>query len=286
MERDAEIKLKILVCYYQPWELPKDDLFMPIQAGKAVSGFTLNMRGDDTGDNISDRNATFSEFTAWYWAWKNIKTMYPNIEYIGLSHYRRYFNLEQPDTKDSIYYRTTIPEMKGYGDRFIQHLEHADIILSKPEYYCWALKKQYARCHHEKDYIFMKNIVHEICPEYISSFDRVFEIQGHMSPYCIFVSKYTFFDEYFTWLFKLLFEAEKVIDVSKYTSYQRRALAFLAERLLNVYVYHHNLRVAYRPIYYITTKKERILNKFKLIKYFMPHGIIKMRDNNISNKKR
>ena len=36
------------------------------------------MIGDDTGDNISDRNPQYCEMTAQYWAWKNIK----DTEYI------------------------------------------------------------------------------------------------------------------------------------------------------------------------------------------------------------
>lgn len=112
--KDEKTKVKILVCYYQPWQLPKDSIFLPIQAGKAVSGFDLGIQGDDTGwgDNISIKNPTFSEFTAWYWAWKNIKIVYPNIEYIGLAHYRRFFALNKSFAKD-IVYKKSIPRMKN-----------------------------------------------------------------------------------------------------------------------------------------------------------------------------
>jgi hypothetical protein len=272
-------KIKILVCCYQPWALPKEDIYAPVQAGRAVSGFALNMQGDDAGDNISSRNATFSEFTAWYWAWKNIKTLYPDLEYIGLSHYRRYFCLKPPDAETPIYYTTAVPEMKDYGDICIRLLQHADIILCMPGYLGVSLKTHYARWHYAKEYFCMKNIVHDLYPEYAASFETVFETHGHMSPFCIFITKYTFFDLFFHWLFPLLFEAEKRIDVSKYSPYQKRCLAFLAERMLNVYIYHNNTKVEYAPIYFIMKPVELVQFKVKkFIKNFIPYGILKMRD--------
>ena len=51
---------------------------------------------DNTGeDNISYKNKNYCELTAMYWAWKNIKKIYPELEYIGLNHYRRYFFMEK-----------------------------------------------------------------------------------------------------------------------------------------------------------------------------------------------
>ena len=271
-------KIKIPVCYYQPWPVPEDDVFLPVQAGRAVSGFTLDMRGDDVGDNISAKNATFSEFTAWYWVWKNIKTLYPALEYIGLAHYRRYFCLEPPDAETPIHYVTAVPDMRGYGDACIRLLQDADIILSKPGYTDVPLKTHYARWHYEKDYFCMKDIVHEMYPEYAASFDTVWEIHAHMTPFCIFTARYTLFDEYFHWLFPLLFEAEKKMDVANYTPYQKRAIAFLAERLLNVYVYHNRLKVIYAPIYFIMKPVELAKFRFrKFIKKFIPYGLLEWR---------
>jgi hypothetical protein len=94
----------------------------------------------------------------------------------------------------------------------------------------------------------------------------------------MFVSKYGLFNDYFSWLFPILFETEKKIDVSGYNPYQKRALAFLAERLLNVYVLHHNLKTAYEPIYFIETIDFR--NGIKKLckdaaKYFLPYGIVR-----------
>jgi len=274
-ERD-NCRIKIPVCYYQPWELPKNSLFLPIQAGKAVSRFNLKMQGDDTGDNISAKNPTFSEFTVWYWVWKNIKTLYPNLEYIGLSHYRRFFNLENPCSQYSTFHRSKIPAMKNYDRLFVEKLSSADIILSKPVYFSCSVKSQYSYCHGESDYLCLKNIVHDICPEYDGSFDAVFENNNGISLYCMFVSRYELFHDYFAWLFPILFEAEKRIIVSGYNAYQKRVLAFLAERLLNVYALHHNLKTAYEPIYFIgrVDFSKSIAQICKdTAKYWLPCGI-------------
>ena len=47
-----------------------------------------NMIGDDTGDNISDKNREYCELTGIYQAWKNYDKL-GNPDYIGFIHYRR-----------------------------------------------------------------------------------------------------------------------------------------------------------------------------------------------------
>ena len=91
---------KIMVCCHKACELPQNDegLFLPIHVGAAISDLDLKMQRDDQVlgqpcDNISAKNKSYCELTALYWAWKNIKKVYPNLEYIGLCHYRRFLTL-------------------------------------------------------------------------------------------------------------------------------------------------------------------------------------------------
>ena len=79
------MNIKILVAAHKPYWMPKDDCYLPLHVGKAGKQ-DFGLIGDNTGDNISAKNANFCELTGIYWAWKNLKT-----DYIGLCHYRRYF---------------------------------------------------------------------------------------------------------------------------------------------------------------------------------------------------
>ena len=63
-------KVKILVCCHKPDKFMSDDVYMPIQVGKANSKFDLGIQGDNEGDNISIENPHFCELTGLYWAWK------------------------------------------------------------------------------------------------------------------------------------------------------------------------------------------------------------------------
>ena len=85
------MKVQILVAHHKPGLIIKDNIYFPIQVGKAMHPeVNLCIQGDDTGENISSKNSIYCEMTAWYWAWKNIKA-----DYVGLCHYRRYFCLKE-----------------------------------------------------------------------------------------------------------------------------------------------------------------------------------------------
>ena len=60
-------------------------MYLPVQMGHAIHP-AIGYIGDDTGKNISERNANFCELTGLYWAAHNIDS-----DYIGIVHYRRYF---------------------------------------------------------------------------------------------------------------------------------------------------------------------------------------------------
>lgn len=81
----VSVDIKVIVAVHKPYWMPIEDCYLPLHVGK--EGKTdIGFIGDNTGDNISTKNANFCELTGLYWAWKNLKA-----DYIGLCHYRRYF---------------------------------------------------------------------------------------------------------------------------------------------------------------------------------------------------
>ena len=77
--------IKIIVATHKKYQMPEDKMYLPVQVG-SENAKDLGYQKDDTGENISSKNPYYCELTGLYWAWKNLDS-----EYIGLSHYRRYF---------------------------------------------------------------------------------------------------------------------------------------------------------------------------------------------------
>jgi hypothetical protein len=249
--------LKILVCMHTPYKFPKEDIYLPIQVGKAISNYDLDIQGDNTGDNISEKNKSFCELSALYWAWKNIKTLYPELKYVGLCHYRRYLSFDKTNKNYSMINVPDIPDMYSYNDIIHHYLQKYQIILPKRCIYPYNISIDYSIAHHSDDYRTIKQIVHELYPEYDDSFLFICEHNNKASLCNIFITHYSYFVNYCEWLFKILFEAEKRINITNYTDVQKRVFGYLAERLLNVYVFHNKLKALYNPIYFLN-KPERM----------------------------
>ena len=221
MAAAEDLDVKVVVAAHKPYWMPADRLYVPVQvgaAGRAPLGFTR----DDAGDNISDRNATFCELTGLYWAWKNL-----DCDYLGLAHYRRHFSLKRM-TRDR---RAVLTLSQAQA-----LLSTADAILPKKRHY-WIETNysQYAHAHHAEDLDETRRIIAERCPEYLPAFDAVMKrTTGHR--FNMFIMKRALLDRYCAWLFGILFELERRLDISGYNANDKRVFGFVAERLLDVWL--------------------------------------------------
>ena len=214
-------------------EFPKEEIYTPIQVGKKESFTKVR---DNTGDNIAEKNPNFCELTAAYWIWKNDKS-----DITGLTHYRRYFfKKKNNNSKENILNKKDIEEI----------LEKYDIILPEKERIVkYTVKNAYGKFHHIEDFEKCREIIQEKYPEYIEAFDKIANGRK-LYLYNMFISRKEIFDEYYKWLFDILFELEKRVDISNYTDYDKRIFGFLSERLLSVWLEKNNhLKIKEMPVY-------------------------------------
>ena len=225
-------EIKISVATHKQYEFPSDEMYVPIHVGKAINNIDLGILGDDKGDNISEKNPTFCELTALYWAWKN--SFFDDSKYCGLVHYRRFFKGYKSKLKD---------QYIASQDEILNELKDVDVIIPKKRnYYVETIDKHYKNAHHEKDLIETRKIILEKYPDFVNSFDVIMN-QKKLHLFNMFVMKKELFYEYCEWLFSIIFELEKRIDISNYSPYQKRVFGFIAERMFNVWVLNKKLKV-------------------------------------------
>ena len=59
-------KVRIFVVAHKAAPIPKDEVLVPIHVGRVLSAPLADMIGDDTGENISEKNPQYCEMTAHY----------------------------------------------------------------------------------------------------------------------------------------------------------------------------------------------------------------------------
>lgn len=246
--------IKILVaCHKADPNIRKDSVYMPVQVGKALHpDLDLGFRSDNEGENISDKNGTYCELTAIYWAWKNLK----DADYVGLAHYRRYFSFDSSEFRDIIAVPSNSSKIPADDeDKIRKALDKAEIIVANKVTFPYRAAYDYPLGHHGDDFKTLFEIIKEKYPQYLPAFDKVFLHGNHLSLYNMFITRRDIFDQYCEFLFTVLGEAEKRINTRDYNPYQKRLLGFLAERLLNVFITAkemEGIRVATRPVIWIT----------------------------------
>lgn len=232
-------KLTVLVITHKDYEFPDSACYCPLFVGGKTTSDLKNERfyQDSIGVNIAEKNSSFCELTGLYWAWKN--GIFENNEYVGLVHYRRYFAGKALDLKK---------KQIASESELLTILEKYDVILPrKRNYFIESIYSHYQHAHHIKDLDLTRDVIIELQPEYLESFDAV--MQGRkLHLYNMFVMSSEKASEYCHWLFSILFELEQSIDITQYDNYQKRVFGFIAERLFNVWILYNQLNVKYLSV--------------------------------------
>lgn len=228
----------VYVLTHKKFDCPNSEIFVPLLNGSSSHKKDFGYQRDDDGDNISDLNGYYAELTGEYWAWKNSKA-----DIIGFCHYRRYF------VKDLSF------ELLQKED-ILEILEDYDIIM--PEKVKIGMTNEKEIAHSRKyagygpkveEYYKLRGVLERNYPDYLKYYDELLN-EKECYWYNMFICRKDLADKYFEWLFDILKIMENEIDFSSYGENEQRILGFLSERLINVFIKKHNLRVKEKPLYF------------------------------------
>ncbi|MBR6981969.1 MAG: DUF4422 domain-containing protein [Ruminococcus sp.] len=236
--------MSIYIVTHKKYSMPSLNGYLPIQVGAALHD-DLGYLKDSEGDEISRKNPNYCELTALYYIWKNCTD-----SIVGMVHYRRYFCTK----------RTVHPQqfILSY-DEAAKLLQEYDIIMPYKMYRKGlTIKEDYEKNHKASDYDTCRKVIQEKYPDYLQAFDETSN-QKTLFQYNMFICKKPLFDAYCQWLFDILFEVERRVDISEYDAYNQRIFGFLSERLFNVWLRHEKLRVKKLEVYNIEDSHAQLL---------------------------
>lgn len=214
----------------QEWKegIGKDEHYIHIGSGKRLHETDDEwvkehiVLDDSEEDNIADRNYTYCELTNIYFVWKNMdKLLDKDTEYIGLCHYRRWFD---PKLVDEML-ETWKP----------------DIICAMPAGIGMnTIDRQYKLAHNPDDWEEFKGYLRECYyhRENTGVTERWLGCPALVAPYNTFIMRREIFLDWSKRLFPVLddFYRKHKADIDGRDNYQRRAMGFLGERFTSWYV--------------------------------------------------
>ena len=228
MEKKKE-KLKILVCAHKPDEQIRNyPPYMPIQVGAALHPeMDLGFQKDNVGDNISEKNPRYCELSAIYWGWKNIK----NVEYLGLAHYRRYFDIDINENNVDEWMKgcdiivLDLPLQHSYNTNYI----NAAMGTTKEDFW-----------------IYMNELI-RMYPQYTSEIYNYYFNNHRYIPCTMFITKKELYDKFCEFVFPLFQQLENKLKKHPY-SRQNRDIAYFGEYSLGLFISCQKLKVKRVPI--------------------------------------
>ena len=223
--------------------------FLPIAAGASRKDILTDAEGED---NISNKNKSYGDFTALYWAWKHLK----DVNIFGISHYRRYIadaDYLKPGTYVMRWWQF---RMSRYSvKQFENDLRKYDFIMTQSYRMDCSVYEHYVKNHpYPKNIEITTEALRKIHPDCVDIWENYLAGNEWINGY-IFVTHWTYFCQLMEWLYPVLEEIEKHIDVDDFNGYQSRVIGYLYERLVPVFLKRYNFSIKEYGLYYIETEK-------------------------------
>ena len=241
-------EIDVAICYHKPSVIFQSDALIPMQLNKELSEFELDMRGDNTGDHISERNRFYSEDTALYWLWKNSKA-----DIKGCLHYRRLLDLSGKNKKN---YTVILEDIENPND-FVKEvgltnqnitklMSDYDILIRNKtnirDFFDGTIEENFKAIHIQYHWDMAMDIIKKDFPDIYptallvaNSYENYFHNQVIM--------KAELFDKMCEFCFHLTEEIAKQIDETRLEfnnnwRYTARYLSFIFERMVGVYIHY------------------------------------------------
>lgn len=264
------MNVKILVCCHKKDIMATKAPYFPIHVGKELhKDISLGITEDNTGDNISMKNASYCELTGLYWAWKNLK----GVDVIGLCHYRRYFDFHHQCKKYLPFTQFKTSQFNEIDldipQDMLDRISAGKVIVPRYKSYRVPLYADYCINHISDDFFKLKEVFNTEPQEYKDAFSKIMYNNNKLMHYNMFIMKWDEFDKYCSWLFNILNKVEKVTDISNYTPVQKRIYGYMAERLFNVYLEANKLDVIREPVIWFNDDANAVSKELSAPKYLL-----------------
>ena len=245
------MKSRIFIVTHKGLPLLNNELYTPIQVGNGAA--IASIIRDNTGDTISLKNDNFCELTASYWIYKNIT----NTQFVGICHYRRFFNFfpsffnfypsrqKKILSKDFEKTKTYKSSAEKTNAKISSILKNNDCIMLRAYNIEEGLSQSYYNSkdgHRKSDWITTLEIIKELYPEYSNSIINYLDKGKKFHMGNMMITTKEKWDIYHSWLFSILFELEKRIEVPT-DAIQKRVFGYISERIINLYVYHNKFKI-------------------------------------------
>lgn len=258
-------------------------LFVNVRCGAVFDKRkNVEMLGDDTGENISEKGRFCSELSVQYWAWKN-----QAADYYGLCHYRRYFAFKSSPQMVRNDSNQIVDDFIGnaskYGidnERLMRKtIEKYDVIISDPIDVtkknmppgCKPRVSSVKELWTEHMGIMLREGEFELFMDAIRNMDgnlykhAIEYINGTQQlGYCCHIMKREIYEKYNEALFHVLFQIEDQLRCEHASDSLQRSEAFFGEMFFGIYMSyllnHSEYKVKFLPlvVFYDTEQPARI----------------------------
>lgn len=245
-------KIRIYAMTHKDFTPPQDAIYIPMQvrSDRQIEREYPVMDAED----ISEFNPYYSELTGMYRVFRTDN----ESDIIGICHYRRYlqnaagrlFNAQQIE----------------------QILSRYDVMTTKKVILDHSYLEGFGGKHNREDLLQTGRVILELRPNYYEEFERVIHQNTTYFGNMIITDRKHFM-EYSLWLFTILFEVHKRVDMTGYNDYQKRLFGFLSELLLMVYINVNRLSVYECDVAVIGEKKETAETRKVIEEFFLKRDL-------------